>query len=258
MTRRARRWVLGTVTVAVLFGLLQLVVASGAVSRQDVPLPSLMVATLAQQLGAGAFWASVGTTAEAWAVGLLIAVVIGVPVGLLVGSSYLAYRAVRAPVEFLRPIPAVALIPLAVLIDGIGIRSTILLAAFGALWPVLIQAIYGARDVDPVARETARCFGLNRVRRFWHIVVPSALPSLATGIRVGAAVALILAVTAELVIGGGGLGSAIASAQSGDALRLMYALVLATGVLGMVINQAFRRVQRLALHWHSSERIGVR
>lgn len=258
MTGRARRWVLGTVTVAVLFGLLQLVVASGVVSRQEVPLPSLMVVTLLQQLGTGAFWAAVGTTAEAWAVGLLVAVAVGVPLGLLIGSSYLGYRAARAPVEFLRPIPAVALIPLAVLIDGIGIRSTILLAAFGALWPVLVQAIYGARDVDPVARETARCFGLGRLYRFWHIVVPSALPSLATGVRIGAAVALILAVTAELVIGGGGLGSAIASAQSGDALRLMYALVLATGVLGLVINVAFRRGQRHVLHWHSSERVGVR
>ena len=85
------------------------------------------------------------------------------PAGILIGSSRWAYRALRVPIEFLRPIPSVALIPLAVLVYGTGLQSKVFLAAFASFWPMLIQTIYGVQDVDPVATDTARSFGLGRV-----------------------------------------------------------------------------------------------
>ena len=178
----------------------------------------------------------------------------GVPVGLLVGSSRWAYRALRVPIEFLRPIPSVALIPLAVLIYGTGLESKVFLAAFASFWPLLIQTIYGVQDVDPVATDTARSFGLGRLARLYRVTVPSAVPYIATGIRISSAVALILAVTAELVIGSDGLGQAINLARSGGNIDLMYALIIATGLLGWVLNIGATAIERRVLHWHPSQR----
>ena len=105
------------------------------------------------------FWAAVGNTLQGWALGLGIAALIAIPAGILIGSSRLLYRALRGVIEFLRPIPSVALIPLAVLVYGSGLESKVFLAAFAATWPLLMQTLYGVQDVDPVATDTARSFG---------------------------------------------------------------------------------------------------
>ena len=240
--------------VAALLVLWELVVAVGIVAETNIPPASAALSELVAQLGDGAFWSAVGSTLEGWAAGLGIAVALGVPLGLLIGSSRWAYRALRVPIEFLRPIPSVALIPLAVLIYGQGLQSKVFLAAFASFWPLLIQTIYGVQDVDPVATDTARSFGLGRAERMWRVTVPSAVPYIATGIRISSAVALILAVTAELVIGAAGLGREINVARSGGNLDVMYALIVATGLLGWLLNLATSAGERRVLHWHPSPR----
>ncbi len=247
-------WVPPLATVGFLLALWELVVRSGLISESSIPVMSATAAELLAQLGEGSFWSAVGETLQGWALGLGIAIVAGVPVGLLVGSSRWAYRALRVPIEFLRPIPSVALIPLAVLIYGTGLESKVFLAAFASFWPLLIQTIYGVQDVDPVATDTARSFGLGRLERMWRITLPSAVPYIATGVRISSAVALILAVTAELVIGSAGLGRSISVAQSGGAIDLMYALIIATGMLGWALNVLATRGERRVLHWHPSQR----
>ena len=240
--------------VAALLVLWELVVAVGIVAETNIPPASAALSELVAQLGDGAFWSALGSTLEGWAAGLGIAVALGVPLGLLIGSSRWAYRALRVPIEFLRPIPSVALIPLAVLIYGQGLQSKVFLAAFASFWPLLIQTIYGVQDVDPVATDTARSFGLGRAERMWRVTVPSAVPYIATGIRISSAVALILAVTAELVIGAAGLGREINVARSGGNLNVMYALIVATGLLGWLLNLATSAGERRVLHWHPSQR----
>ena len=122
----------------------------------------------------------------------------------MIGSSRLLYRALRGVIEFLRPIPSVALIPLAILIYGTGLQSKVFLAAFASFWQLLVATLYGVQDVDPVATDTARSFGLGRIQRLFRVTLPSAVPYIATGIRIASAVSLILTVTAELVIGSAG------------------------------------------------------
>jgi ABC-type nitrate/sulfonate/bicarbonate transport system permease component len=119
---------------------------------------------------------------------------------------------------------------------------------------VLIQVLYGVQDVDPVAYDTARSYGLGPWARVRHVLWPTALPYVMTGVRLAAAVALILAVTAELVIGSPGLGARIAVAQTSQAVPEMYALILVTGLLGLTINLGARAVERRALFWHQSVR----
>jgi ABC-type nitrate/sulfonate/bicarbonate transport system permease component len=247
---RALPW-LGVLVTLVVF---ELVPLSGLIDRHYFPPVLDMLRALVDEVKTGGFWTAVGQTMEGWALGLGIACAVAIPVGIVVGSSVLAYRSLRAVIEFLRPIPSVALIPLAVLVYGTGLQSKVFLAVYASFWPVLVQALYGVQDVDPVAMDTARSFGFGPAQRMLRVTLPSATPYIATGVRISAAVALILAVTAELVIGAPGLGREINVAREGGATDLMYALIIVTGLLGWLVNVLFTRLERRVLHWHPSQR----
>jgi ABC-type nitrate/sulfonate/bicarbonate transport system permease component len=228
------------------------------IASRHFPPVSEMIAQLVQELGEPGFWSAVANTLQGWAIGLALACAIAIPAGILIGSTPLLYRASRGVIEFLRPIPSVALIPLAVLVYGSGLESKVFLATFASIWPLLMQTLYGVQDVDPVATDTARSFGFSRMQRLWRVTLPSAVPYIATGVRISAAVALILVVTAELVIGAAGLGKEINLARQGQNVDLMYALILATGILGVAVNLLFTRLERRVLHWHPSQRVAAR
>jgi ABC-type nitrate/sulfonate/bicarbonate transport system permease component len=249
-----RGWVPPTVAVAGALLLWEVLSRTGAISESNFPSMTDTMAELFRTLGEGDFWAALGNTLQGWALGLGIAAALAIPLGILIGSSRLTYRAFRVPIEFLRPIPSVALIPLAVLLYGTGLQSKVFLAVFASFWPLFIQTLYGVQDVDPVTTDTARSFGLRRFEVLWRIKLPSAVPYIATGIRISSAVALILSVTAEIVIGAAGLGREINVARSGGALELMYALIIATGLLGWLLNILATQGERRVLHWHPSYR----
>jgi ABC-type nitrate/sulfonate/bicarbonate transport system permease component len=244
----------GAVGVLALFELLS---RTELIASRHFPPVTDMVSTLVEEAAGADFWSAVGNTLEGWAIGLALACAIAIPAGIVIGSAPLLYRALRGVIEFLRPIPSVALIPLAVLVYGSGLESKVFLATFAATWPLLMQTLYGVQDVDPVATDTARSFGFSRAQRLWRVTLPSAVPYIATGVRISAAVALILVVTAELVIGAPGLGRQINLARQGQNVDLMYALILATGLLGVGLNLVFTRIERRVLHWHPSQRAEV-
>jgi len=235
----------------------ELVPRVGIVEPRFLPPASEVIAALVTDFGLTAFWVAVGETMLAWAIGLVMAIVLAVVLGFIIGSSMFLRKFTNSTVEFLRPIPSVALIPLAVLLFGVKIESTLMLVVYASFWQVFIQVLYGVADVDNVAMQTAKSYGLSSMARVRHVVFPTALPYLMTGIRLAASVALILAITAELVIGSPGLGREIALAQSGGAISGMYALVLATGLIGVVINLLMRFIERKTLSWHSSIRSEV-
>jgi ABC-type nitrate/sulfonate/bicarbonate transport system permease component len=241
--------------VAGALALWELLTRTGILNPDHIPTMTETVARLAELLGESSFWSAVGSTLQGWALGLGIAAALAIPLGILIGSSATAHRAVRFVVEFLRPIPSVALVPLAVLIYGVGLESKVFLAAFASFWPLFVQTLYGVRDVDPVATDTARSFGLNGLQRLIRVKLPSAVPYIATGLRISSSVALILAVTAEIVIGSAGLGREINIARQGGAIELMYALIISTGLLGWALNIATTRAERRVLHWHPSHRV---
>jgi ABC-type nitrate/sulfonate/bicarbonate transport system permease component len=259
--RSGRKWP-GTQLLAVagILGFLltwELIPRLGLVEARFLPPASEVIAALAVDLQLLAFWAAAGETLLAWCLGLASAVVLAVLAGFVVGSSQLLRRFTNSTVEFLRPIPSVALIPLAVLLFGVKIQSSLMLIVYASFWQVFIQVLYGVADVDNVAMQTARSYGLGTAARVRHVVFPTALPYLMTGVRLAASVALILAITAELIIGSPGLGREIALAQSGGAISGMYALILATGLIGVLINLLMRFIERKTLSWHSSIRSEV-
>jgi ABC-type nitrate/sulfonate/bicarbonate transport system permease component len=200
------------------------------------------------------FWQSMADTLIAWGLGLAIAVAAGTVLGMLIGSTPIVRAATASTIEFLRPIPSVALIPLAILLYGTRLQSALLLIVYAAFWQVLVQVLAGVRDVDPVAADTARSLRLGPIGRLRHVTWPTALPYLMTGVRLAATVALVLAVTAGLVIGSPGIGLEIKIAQSSGAVERMYALIVVSGALGVLVNLGVRYVERRVLRWHPSMR----
>jgi len=247
----------GALSIAGFLALWQVVSKAGLISEQDLPAMTTTFQELWAMMHTRDFWTAFGQTVRGWALGLGIATALAVPIGILLGSSQFAGRAFRVPIEFLRPIPSAALIPLLFLTLGTTLKSEVFLAAFGAFWPLLVQTIYGVRDVDPVALDTARSFGIGRFERLYRIKLPSAVPYIATGLRISSAVALILAFTAELFMGIPGLGQIMNVAESFGLTKQVYALAVATGVLGLAIYMVFSALERRALRWHPSQRIGA-
>lgn len=226
----------------------------GLVKEVYFPPTSRIAEALVDEVADAAFWSALGDTLTGWALGLAIASCAGIVIGVVVSIVPYLREATASTIEFLRPIPSVALIPLAVLLYGTELKSVLLLVVYASFWQVLIQTLYGVQDVDPVAEETARSYGLGTWARVRHVLWPTALPYVMTGVRLAAAVALILAITTELVIGAPGLGRQIAVAQTSQAVPEMYALIVVTGLLGLLINVGARTVERRALAWHQSVR----
>jgi ABC-type nitrate/sulfonate/bicarbonate transport system permease component len=243
--------VLGIAGVAAVF---ELIPRAGLVSPRYLPPTSAMLGALGREAASPAFWRAVLDTIEGWALGLAIAVVAGTVAGVVIGSRRGLRAATASTIEFLRPIPSVALIPVAVLLYGAQLRSTLLLVVYASFWPVLLQVIDGVGDIDPVARDTARSYRLPRWPTLRHVILPTALPYLLTGVRLSAAVALILAITAELVIGAPGLGHEIEVARVSSAVPLLYALIVVVGLIGVAVNVGFRALERRVLAWHPSVR----
>lgn len=245
---------LGAAGLAAFLALGEAVPRLGIVKEEYFPPTSRIAGAFADELSDDAFWTALGDTLTGWALGLAIAASAGIVAGVVLSVVPYLREATASTIEFLRPIPSVALIPLAVLLYGTELRSVLLLVVYASFWQVLIQTLYGVQDVDPVAEETARSYGLGTWARIRHVLWPTALPYVMTGIRLAAAVALILAITAELVIGAPGLGARIAVAQNSQAVPEMYALIVVTGILGLLINVGARTVERRALAWHQSVR----
>ncbi|HET6532075.1 MAG TPA: ABC transporter permease [Actinoplanes sp.] len=226
----------------------------GLLPAEYAPPTTRVLAALAGEAGRPAFWTALSDTLVTWAIGLGIAVAAGLVAGLVIGTLPFLRAATATTIEFLRPIPSVALIPLVIVLYGSTIRSTVVLVVYAAFWQVLVQVLYGVADVDPVARDTARSYGLDARHRLRFLVWPTALPYVVTGVRLAASVALILTVTGELVIGSPGLGKEIDLAQQGGAVPTVYALILVTGLLGVLANVGTRLVERRVLAWHQSTR----
>jgi ABC-type nitrate/sulfonate/bicarbonate transport system permease component len=252
-------WFKVTARVAVVLAVLggwEYVSASGALDPSSFPSMTATVAELARQLQSADLWSAVGETMRGWSLGLLIGGSLAIAVGTLLGLNRFAYLSVIPVVEFLKTVPVIAILPLAIVVWGATLEMKVFLVAFGVFWPLTIQTIYGVRAVDPVVRDTAAVLRLRGLRKFCTVTLPSAAPFVATGVRVAAAVGLILTIIAELIGGAEGLGlSILTSVNAGpDRLPATYAYILVTGAAGVIVTSAFAYLEQRLLHWHESQR----
>lgn len=219
------------------------------IAPSAIPPMSRILGALAQDLASPGTWVSIGLTVGPWGLGLLLACLIAVPVGIAVGLSRPLYRSTFVVFEFIRTVPLIATLPLLIFLLGIGPEFILVLVLLSAVWPILIQTLYGIQDVDPLAWDAARSYGLNRVETLWRVVLPAASPYLATGLRISAVLGLVVAVGGSLVAGGEGLGSLISTAaQNGEPAR-MWARIGLTATLGLLLTIGLEQVEKRALHW---------
>jgi len=240
------------VTVAV-----EILARLGVLSSYVTP-PSTIAVALFAGLRNGDITSQVGVTLLAFAEGLALATVLAIVVGVLMGAVPIVYDALRVVVEFLRPVPSVAMIPLAILFLGLGGPMRVAVITYAAFWPLLISTFYGVRAVDPVSLETARNFGVSEFAMLYRVTLPSALASISTGLRVSASIALVVTVTTELIAGNSGIGFYVSQMEQAIRLPQMYAGILLTGILGYLVNALFFTLERKVVFWAPASRELVR
>lgn len=237
--------------IVAFFLILEFITSLGLVPAIYLPRASTVVARMAELLIDPKFLKQIVATLEAWAAGLALAILISVPAGILIGTSELAYKMTAPVIEFMRPIPSVALIPLAILLWGQGFLMKIILVAYATSWPILYNTVYGVHDVDPMAVQTARCFGLKHRAILWRISFPSAAPLIFTGIRISVSIGLIVVIAAELLASAdSGIGSYILFVSlNGGQMDSVLAGAAIAGIVGVLINSLFGMIDRRLFGW---------
>ena len=249
--------VIGWLLVVLLAALLEVAVR-GFDLHDSIAAPTDALRALVDGLSDGTLSGEIGTTLERYLEGFAVAIVAGVTLGVLIGSSRTLLDASSVVIEFLRPIPAVALIPVAYLFFDLGTPMIRFVIAYAVVWPILVNTLYGVRGVDRMLHDVARTSGVGRPGRLVRVTLPAALPSIWTGIRVSAPIALLVGVTAEYLTLTGGIGAYLQQKQNAGELPEMYAAVVLTAVLGYTINVVLRVTGRRVVFWGGEERVAWR
>jgi ABC-type nitrate/sulfonate/bicarbonate transport system permease component len=228
--------------------------AKGPGADADFPTPLITLQTARDLVVTGAYWDAVLSTIINAVLGFAISVAIGVPLGLAIGSYRRARMSTQFLVDFGRTIPGTAIIPIMLLVFGNTRTMAVGLVVFGAVWPLIVQATYAAQQMSPQLRQVTKAFRLTPVERFRFVFAPQALPFLMTGLRVAAAISLILAVTAEYFGQTGGIGFQLFQMHEIHDPPRLFVYMFTAAILGVLLNILLIAVQRRALWWHPSER----
>lgn len=192
------------------------------------------------------------------AVGYLLACAVGVSLGLALGVQRAAAAAFLPLLECLRAVPGVALLPAALLLLGPGDRMRISVIAFGSVWPVLLNTVDGVTGLDSVVADVARSYRLGPVSRLFRILLPAAGPRIVAGMRTALSIAISLIVFSEMFGSTRGIGFRLLATERGFDIPGLWAATILLGILGYLLNVAFRLFERVALSWHHQMRTTAR
>ncbi len=190
--------------------------------------------------------------------GFAIAVILGVSIGVLLGMTPLARKATAPTIDFLRSIPAVALVSVFIVMLGFGDLAKVTAIAFAAFFPILLNTIDGVRGVDPVQLDLARAYKIRSHQRIVKIILPAASPQIFAGLRISLAVALLVMAFSEMFAGTNGVGFFILFAQDTFRITEMWSGILLLGILGYLVNLVFVLVERRVMGWHRGWRATAR
>ena len=234
----------------VLFIAWDLVVRLGFIKPILLPTPADTIAALITGLAGGPLLADFAMTVWRTLQAFAIAALIGVPLGVLLGSNEKAYRSVEFLIDFFRSTPSSALIPLFLLIFGVSDVNKIAIAAFGALLIVVFNSAYGVINARKQRVMAARVMGASRWQVFKDVLIWESLQPSFVGLRSAVSMALVIVIVAEMFIGSDtGLGHRIIDAQQVLNVKSMYAAILAAGALGYALNILFLVAERRIVHW---------
>jgi len=219
------------------------------VSKAFLPTPEAAAASLADGLQQGELAAQSGATVLRMLLGWLLASLLGVALGALVGASAAGRAWLLPTLEFVRPLPASALLPPAIALAGLSPGMVLAVVAFGAMWPVLLATVHGLASVHERLQEVARALQLSRIDFVFKIGLPNALPDVLAGMRLSMTVSLIVAVVGEMIASQPGLGQAILLAARSFRASELFAGVLLLGAIGFVSNALLALAERRLLRW---------
>jgi NitT/TauT family transport system permease protein len=226
----------------------------GILTFQNVPAPGEVLGAAWALLHSPRLGAHLGASLARVFSGFLAASALGVALGLAIGRSRLAEDALLAPLEILRPIPAVAWIPLAILMFPSSEMSMIFITFTGALFPVLLNTIHGVEQIDARLVASARSLGSGRLAIFTEVVLPAAAPSIVTGLSIGMGTAWFCLVTAEMISGQFGIGYFTWAAYTVQNYADIVVGMLFIGAFGMASSALVRQLGKLAMPWHALEK----
>ena len=231
---------------------------AGWVSRVFLPTPQATFASLLEGLnlsgptgngGNGELLAFTQATVGRMIEGWLLASLFGVVLGAAIGVSPAVRAWVQPTLEFIRPLPASALLPLAISIFGLNPGMVLFVVAFGAMWPVLLATVHGFAAVEPRLAEVARCLQMSRAAYVWKMGLPNAMPDILAGMRLALTIALIVAVVGEMIASQSGLGQAILLAARAFRASDLFAGIVLLGLIGFVSNALLAFAEKRLLRW---------
>lgn len=244
--RRIPPGVISTVVALIVW---QIIGSVGPLAGDSFATATEAIGALVTLLGDPTFWAAFWETVQMAVIGFAISVVIAIPLGILIGLSRFSYRSTKFTFDFLKVIPPIVLIPIAILVIGPTLAMGVALVVFANVFSMAIQTAYGVRDADPVLLETMRCFRLGLAKQIRYARLPSAAVQIGIGMRLAISASLVVAVVAGLVGGAGGLGSLLALTQSSGNADATYAIILFLGIIGVALSRLLVRGQRRVIFW---------
>ncbi|MDC3724766.1 ABC transporter permease [Rhodococcus rhodochrous] len=238
--------VAGTGTLLVAWAL---AVASGFVSRDSVPYPWEVASRIPGLVTDSEFLTGLADTIWSWFAALVLASLAAIVCGTVIGTVRRLSAPAMIVVDAFRSIPATALIPIAILLFGLGIEMKVAVAGFATFWIVLINTVYGVATVEPMRLDAARSMRWSWMRTRMLVTLPSALPSIVTGIRIASGTTLVVVLSTELLGAKSGVGTLLVQYQQALRTDIMFAGTLIVGVLGVALYSAVTHIERKALTW---------
>lgn len=251
-TRTPSGWgrrILSLTSPVVLLAAWEIAGRAGWINPLFFPVPTLIVATMGRMIANGELWTHLSVSLRRVALGFVLGAFPAVAVGLAMGYSGKVRVLVEPLISATYPIPKLVILPIIMLIFGIGDASKIVIVAVGAFYPAVINAAAGVAEIRPVFFEVARNFNATRWQKFWRVVIPGSLPMVFTGLRLAFGMALLMVVASEFVSARTGIGAMIWLAWETLRTDKLYAGIAAWAIIGIVSSAALAGVQRRVIRW---------
>ena len=246
------KWIFrSTIALALLVGFWEIAPRIGLVDQTFLPPFSVVLEALIDLAKSGQLWEHISASLSRALKGFSIAVLVAVPLGIVIGWYRPAAQYLNPVLELFRNTAALALLPVFVLILGIGETSKVALVIYACIFPILLNTISGVRTVDPLLIKSARSLGLPSYRLFQKVILPAALPTIFTGIRLSAAASILVLIAAEMVGARSGLGYLIMASQLNFQIPQMYAGILTIALVGLAFNFVLVLFERRFSRWRT-------
>lgn len=214
-----------------------------------LPPPSDVFPAVVEYFTSGVIWEHLGASVKRAGMGFGLACVIGLPLGVLIGWFQIFDRVFGPVIEVLRQLPPLALYPAMIILFGLGTRSQVGIVLWASIWPIMLNTISGTRQADPLLVKAAKSLGCSHLQMFTKVVLPSAVPTIATGLRLGGSYAFLVLVAAEMIGANSGIGFLIINRQYNFRIPEMYAAIVILAVLGLFLNYALVAFERRMTRW---------